>query len=275
VEGRELGRSMFFSERYGYKKIDESLNYQNISTGLKNQIWNLFYDIYSNIEYKISQNFSEVVWEKFFKLQIDQIDNTSNYSALMDIKKKFFNLNWYEVYDFVEFVYNETDVKKMWEIGINKILEEETPYRLIKGYIAALTNKEEINEIEKALEENDKLTQARRHIEKALILFSDRTNPDYENSIKEAISAIETLSKKILKDEKGTLGELIKKVDLHTALKDGINKIYGWTSDEGGLRHGNKPDQKNKDLENESRFMLIFCSALFNYLVSKYGKEIC
>jgi len=81
---------MFFSERYGYKKIDESLNYQNISTGLKNQIWNLFYDIYSNIEYKISQNFSEVVWEKFFKLQIDQIDNTSNYSALMDIKKEIF-----------------------------------------------------------------------------------------------------------------------------------------------------------------------------------------
>lgn len=266
---------MFFSERYGYKKIDESLNYQNISPELKNRIWNLFYDIYSNIEYKISLNFLEFVWEKFFKLRIDELNIASSYSALMDIKKKFFNLNWYEVYDFVEFVYNETDVKKMWEIGINKILEEETPYRLIKGYIAALTNKEEINEIEKALEENDKLTQARRHIEKALILFSDRTNPDYENSIKEAISAIETLSKKILKDEKGTLGELIKKVDLHTALKDGINKIYGWTSDEGGLRHGNKPEQKNKDLENESRFMLIFCSALFNYLVSKYGKEIC
>ncbi|MEW6012240.1 MAG: AbiJ-NTD4 domain-containing protein [Elusimicrobiota bacterium] len=267
---------MFFSERYGYNKIDESLNYQNISPALKNRIWNLFYDIYSNFEYKISLNFLEFVWEKFFKLRIDELNIASSYSALMDIKKKFFNLNWYEVYDFVEFVYNETDVKKMWEIGVNKILEEErAPYRLIKGHIAPLTNKEEINEIEKALEENDKLIQAKKHIEKALILFSDRTNPDYENSIKEAISAIETLSKKILKDEKGTLGELIKKTDLHPALKDGINKIYGWTSDEGGLRHGNKPEQKNKYLENESRFMLIFCSALFNYLVSKYGKEIC
>lgn len=276
MEGRELRRGMFFSERYGYKKINESLNYQNISPELKNRIWNLFYNIYSNFEYKISLNFLKVVWGNFFKFRNSQINKLSHYSSLSDIEKVFFNLNWYEVYDFVEFVYNETDVKKMWGIGINKILEEErAPYRLIKGHIVALTNKEEINEIEKALEENDKLTQARRHIEKALILFSDRTNPDYENSIKEAISAIETLSKKILRDEKGTLGELIKKTDLHPALKDGINKIYGWTSDEGGLRHGNKPEQKNKDLENESRFMLIFCSALFNYLVSKYGKEIC
>ncbi len=51
------------------------------------------------------------------------------------------------------------------------------------------------------------------HISKAITLLSDRDKPDYENSIKESISAVEALCEVItgVKGKEATLSKLLKK----------------------------------------------------------------
>ena len=61
------------------------------------------------------------------------------------------------------------------------------------------------------------------HINKALALYSDRKKPDYENSIKESISAVESYCALITNDKKATLGQALKQIEqktnIHPALK--------------------------------------------------------
>ncbi len=50
-------------------------------------------------------------------------------------------------------------------------------------------------------------------LKRALELFSDRGSPDYRNSIKESISAVESFVIFTTGKDKGTLGQLTKKLE--------------------------------------------------------------
>jgi len=71
------------------------------------------------------------------------------------------------------------------------------------------------------------------------------------------------------------LGRTIKKlkengVHIHTALENAFSALYGYTSDENGIRHGGI-DFKNAPVE-DAKYMLVSCSAFVNYLIEKWSK---
>ncbi len=108
------------------------------------------------------------------------------------------------------------------------------------------------------------------HIKRAIELFSDRKDPDYRNSVKESISAVEALVKSICGSEKGTLGALLKELSrtqaIHPALVGAFKTLYGYTSDANGIRHA-LSDEDSVSFE-EAKFMLVACSAFINYVRS-------
>jgi hypothetical protein len=140
---------------------------------------------------------------------------------------------------------------------------------LIEEQIVPLISQVEIEEVEKAL--NVPYKNVHDHLNKALSLLSDRKEPDYPNSIKESICALESLVQ-ILLGEKGTLGDLIKKLDVHPALKQGFSNLYGWTSDEGGIRHGRVEENFKTEIA-EARYMLVTTSAFINYTLLKFNDK--
>ena len=114
------------------------------------------------------------------------------------------------------------------------------------------------------------------HLATVLELLSDRKSPDYRNSIKESISAVETLCKLITGNASATLGnalDLIEregKVKIHPALKQAFDKLYGYASSADGIRHGML---KESDLLFEdAKFFLVACSGFVNYLLAKSAK---
>ena len=159
---------------------------------------------------------------------------------------------------------------------LDKIFEREfVGYRFINGIIAPISDEIEVKEIEDAF--TIQYNGARSHLEKALGFLSDREKPDYKNSIKESISAVESICKIIVGDNKATLGEALKKLEekgvaIHPALKGAFIKLYGYTSDEGGIRHAEGLFESNVSFE-EAKFMLVSCCAFINYLISEYGKS--
>jgi len=142
-------------------------------------------------------------------------------------------------------------------------------YRFINGLITRITEEHEVAEIEQALESSN--GPVHKHIRRSLELLSDRKAPDYRNSIKEAISAVESLVILTLKAEKGTLGQLIKKLEneigLHPALRTAFSNLYGYTSDQAGIRHALTEAEK-VDF-NDAKFMLVVCSAFINFVEGK------
>jgi len=192
--------------------------------------------------------------------------------AINCIKEKFYNLEWYEVYDFIEFFLNEFSIadKEEFVDELNKIFEEENvPYRIIEGLVTPLTSEQEREEIRKALNVSDKYQPIKNHLKKALEYYSKRPNPDPQNSIKESISALEALTGIITGNPKRKFKELIEKLSIHPAFREGLKKIYGWTSDEGGIRHSETGEELFSDQE-EAHLMLVLSSAFVNYIISKY-----
>jgi len=270
-----------FSSRYNYqpkkiKKIDE------IDEVVKNRIWNLFNKCVNFLRGETESDiFIEKLWDGFFKGKINDLQctgytyDTGTIYSLSDIENKFFQLEWYKYYDFLEFLMKEPLLKDIVVEEANKIFNEENiECRIINYLVVPMMEKEEITEIEQAQKLNNRYENVTTNLRKALELYAKRPEPDYKNSIKESISAIEALARVITNNPLATLGKLIKQLPVHPAFRDGLNKIYGWTCDEGGIRHSQK-DYKDylESGEDEARFMLVLAHAFVNYIIKKYEKQ--
>lgn len=148
-------------------------------------------------------------------------------------------------------------------------------YRLINTEITPIVDDIEIETIETAINHNN-TQHISLHIASALNLMSDRYNPDYRNSIKESISAVEGIAKMLTKEKNAELKKALNKLNdeleqpIHRALKNGFINIHGYTSDGDGIRHA-LTEESTVSFE-DAKFMLVACSAFVNYLLSKAEK---
>ena len=148
---------------------------------------------------------------------------------------------------------------------------ELSAYRFVNGKIAQITSEEEIASIEEAAATKDQFNAVSIHLEQALDFLEDRKSPDYRNSIKESISAVESICKLISEDNKAALGVALKKMEpkvtIHPALKKVFDSLYGYTNDADGIRPAllDESDLKFED----AKFMLVTCSTFINYLKAK------
>ena len=147
-------------------------------------------------------------------------------------------------------------------------------YRFINGEVTDIIDSEEIKEIEEALD--TEYSACKKSITKALNLLYDRENPDYSNSVKESISAIESMCNIILGTKNSTLGEALNKLEknglkIHGAMKNAFSALYGYTSDKSGIRHNLGVDEKTTF--EEAKYMLVSCSAFLNYLIQIYENQ--
>ncbi len=273
-----------FSQRTGLKPTKTKMQVGSMDQELRNRLWNALAIYYwSQMKYRISENEDMSVlftslWHEFFKLSLDTLSDTW-ISAYKTMRELFSQAQWFEVYDLIEFVadrFPDPSVNKEFVEKCNSILKEDLAgYRFVGGRIVQITSEEEIIEVEQALKVADPLGPVRSHLQRALELFSDKRAPDYRNSIKESISAVEAMCRLVTGDTNATLGQGLKLledkgVQLHGALKNAFSSIYGYTSSAQGIRHG-LLEQPSLDFE-DAKFMMVSCSAFINYLVSKCSK---
>lgn len=112
---------------------------------------------------------------------------------------------------------------------------------------------------------------ARKHLQDAT---GKLTEGDFAGSIRESISAVESVARILVPT--GKFGaELEKKVAIHGALKNGIGSFYGYTSDEQGIRHPLLEDPQTKVDEIDALFMMGACAAFVSYLSIRPTKVVC
>lgn len=264
-----------FSERYGFKKQREFLQIKDMDRSLRNRLWNKFRDHYLiNYEYLIvkaaieNSNFFEKLYDEFFKLDVKP--PTSYESLKSELHKCFFKMNWFEVYDFIEYVsmyYYEEDVNKEFRVEVNKVLEEEmSGYRFLEGIIVPIIDEVEIKEVEEVF--NSKYEPVKRHLLKALKHLSNKRSPDYINSMKESITAVEAMTQILTGRKESDLGKCLKviKLDLNKHFKKGLNELYNWTNKEDGIRHANTEDELKTSPE-EAKFFLVICFVLLLLII--------
>ncbi|WOI23600.1 AbiJ-NTD4 domain-containing protein [Nonlabens ulvanivorans] len=279
---------MRFSQRIGQTPVNKEIQLEYVDEELTNGLWNLvkmlFIDKlakYADYGKSDFDKFSEILWHNFYKMPIDTIPEYKS-SVEKYIRERFFNFYWYEIYDFLEFIIeiqNNQGEKNKFINSVNGILEREfAGYRIINEKVAPISNQLEFEEVSFALDKTKFLTAlegANIHLTNAIDLISDKKNPNYRNSVKESISAVESTCRIITGEN--TLGKALNKLEskglnLNNQLKSGFDKIYAYTNDkDNGIRHAIVTAPIEPDFA-DAKYMLISCSSFINYLITKAEK---
>lgn len=278
-----------FSERYGYVKPRDILVRECINIDIQNAICSAFdylYRIYNRIDTNVGRGYEDsykamemAIWIQFQNMRRNDFYTHTGHLVVATTFLES-NVIWYKKLDMLEFAikwmfenYNDNahqDALKKFVKYLNirfQILG--FAYRIVNNQIVEITSEEEIVEIEEALKVSDPIAE---HLSTSMALLSQRPNPDYRNSIKESISAVEYICREIT--GKTTLGDALKELDkkglqLSNMLKTAFEKLYVYTNDKAtGIRHA-LMDEKDAPSFDEAKFMLVACSAFVNYINAK------
>lgn len=270
-----------FSERYGYRQPRSIAQVEEMDDALRIGLWNSVTVVFDQLEkrqYVFQQTnfyrFGLDLWDQFFGWPQDELHRMHEDDFRRAVRKWYMAAEWHEVYDFIQYVASTLSPPKSFIDRCNAVMERELAgYRFVHAMIAPITSPEELLEVDSAIgKRSEPVTD---HLLAALALFSDRESPNYRKAVDESILAVEAAIRKLTGNPKAMLGQGLKAldVDLHAALKGAFDKLYGYASDEGGIRHALTDSARPID-QADARYMLVACSAFVNYLRAKSGQEL-
>lgn len=291
-----------FSDRNRIKPINDEIQLKNFDvrsrTHLQNMISKLFGDVYTGsywgsddvqdfFKYVLGEIYSEAVdygkkyLDSFIFEMINKTLQEDDYDDVLTLieaivqywdsyLREKLESNYYDIY-------RKTYCRGSIFDKVNCFLQNEyIGYRFLDGQLTPISDDFELGEIAKAIDVP--YAPVYDHLSKANKFIADRNAPDYENSIKESISAVEALCEILIgiKGKEATLGRMLKKLEdkgvvIHTGLKAAFDKLYGYTSDANGIRHAGDIGGPSSTFE-EAKFMLVSCSAFINYLIAVSAK---
>jgi hypothetical protein len=152
------------------------------------------------------------------------------------------------------------------------LIRERSAYRVFDDdIIAPIASAAEGVAVEKAFVDlaEKEYAGARAHLRAAA---SSATEGEWAASIRESVNAVESVAR-ILAPGSREIGPALVRLEerkvIHPALKKGFGAIYGFTSDERGLRHP-LIDEPVADVdETDSLFMLGACASFVSYMIAK------
>ena len=287
IEGLDP-RKLTFSQAQGYEELPQPLKLEELSSEARTHIWNVLYaSIDSSMDFDRLKRVRTVggVWEEIlfemysrhYNLPIDEWNNSFEVhrgSLRNSIKLQPFN----KVFDLVQFILRHPSCPYEVRKGLKEVfvscrlaytIDEEDQPTIFPAVTEAEGNTiiESLRTLRRA-----GLNGNASHLRKA----SDCINAkDWAGSIRESIHAVESVARQLDPEASATLGAALASIEkrnaLHPALKEAFSKLYGYTSNEQGIRHA-LLDRHSADVGmNEALFMLGACASFASYLWRKYA----
>lgn len=271
-----------FEQAEGIESLPSQLKPKELSQKLRALLWMVTYESFQQSIVRPVMGGS-----RYFKDPWDEIlsDKHVFYNGLMideytsrasdnidDIKRLFTDGNYVQLFGFLQFVIRHSKCPYRFAETINAALEKGmAAYRVIGGNtIVPIATEVEGKTLEKAFADLSvkELHGARNHLREAGKLLTEGKHAD---SIRESIHAVESVARTLEPSGKlsDALNKLEKSLGMHGGLKAGFLSIYGYTSDEKGIRHPLLDDPKAKVDETDAIFMIGACAAFVSYLISK------
>lgn len=268
-----------FSERHGYSSPSKTLIREDLPVPVQNSIVNWLTIMREGVSFSPICN---QVCLYFFNRVLTPRFASSNPIENHILDK---DIIWYKKLDLIEFILPLVKEQLVYNRDYNSSIKyinsefqrHNYAYRIIDDKIVEVTSSEEITAISDAIENS--VDSVRTHLETSLRhLSASQEHPDYRNSIKEAISAVEAYCR--FHTGENSLGKALKKLEqngiiIPQMLKTAFEMLYAYTNDsKTGVRHALMDNSGNYiPSVDEATFMLVTCSAFINYLQKKTVKK--
>ena len=275
----------------GKREIRTLIQRESLDTETRVEFWNVLVVLRKYLRDVAGETYNTdsterdvlgAVWAWEFKKPRDEMNGEAHVWGTL--KNSIFEAEWYDVLDLVEalikylgrFQTHETrEAQSLFAGAFNSRFEQYlVGYRFIGDEITPLDSSAEVETVVSAQEDASGIAGARHALDRAVQLLADRQSPDYPNSIKESISAVEAVVRTVT--GKNTLGAGLSRLEaagltIHPALKGAWSQMYGWTSDAAGIRHaGIEAAAADQAL---AKYVLVVCSAFVSYLIEEGRKK--
>ena len=278
-----------FSQAYGYEELPRPLRLGEIDRESRVKLWNKFYNHLVSMIYDDSGLFLEEEYAArgiflflhtdFFVLPVNAFVLDSERLAY-EYESMFMNDPFNKVFDLLLAVMRHPDCPQTFPESVSQVFRE---CRL--AYVLAVDPPPTIfpsatpQEGENILRANAELSGeglvgAVSHLRQA----ADCVNRgDHSGAVRESIHAVESTARQFDPNAK-TLNPALKALEesgvLHPALKRAFSNLYGFTSDEQGIRHALIDNPQSNVGQDEAVFMLGACASFSSYLARKYQRQV-
>ena len=285
-----------FSQREGKAPLPEPMRLNHISKRFRHSIWRVidktFYryesgkGIYGEFHgYCYSDKIAFEIIESY---QFDVLLTTHDSIASLNdeqhrdiIRSVLIDQDYHNILTFLEFVLRHKKCPQFVQDVLTRTFDEiHIAYRVteISGKLTILprVTRETGEATQQAIEtlQRLKMKGASTHLLRA----ADHINAQqYGGSVADSIHAVESVARTIDPEAAKTLGPALDSLQRrgylkHGALKAGFLNLYGYTSNEQGIRHA-LLDRESPDVElDEAIFMFGACACFAAYLASKHEK---
>ncbi len=303
-------RNLTFSQAQGHEEIPGPLNLGELPQETRTQIWNVFYESldqfvrrdFAGYPYIITpwQDMMSAVHRDYFcfplhewsahqekaasqfcQIRLDERARHGEGQYLGQIASKIHDhietQPFNKVFDLIQFVMRHPECPTEFVDSMKETFASSRLAYIIDDSplptILPATTQEEKDALLESLQtlRGAGLNGGAEHLRKA----SESINQgDWADSIRESIHAVESVARIIDPNASRTLKPALLSIEkhgeLHPALKDAFIKLYGYASDEQGIRHallnGDGPDVGM----DEAIFMLGACASFASYLWRKH-----
>jgi hypothetical protein len=192
--------------------------------------------------------------------------------AIAEVKKVIAEGSWSEVLGWLEFVLKHPACPHDLAQQVNGIMAYcHLAYRVFdKTVICPIGSDAEGKNIQRAFSDlrSAEFHGARDHLAKAA---DELTAGNFAASIRESINAVESVARTL--EPNGKLSKALEKLGrsarIHPAMKAGFASLYGYTSDEQGVRHAHLNAPSSKPDATDALFMIGACAAFVSYMINK------
>lgn len=176
-------------------------------------------------------------------------------------------------YNLSQFLLDSRQFSEPFAIALSVALNESrAAYRVLDRKIVPFLSDAEHDQLVTAIKASGDIDAAgaRAHL---LTAGSRLTQGDWAASIQECIAAVESAARFVSGDHSRELGPILSKlrdngIIKHGALAAALKQLYGYTSDEQGIRHSLVLKDEANVSEREAFLMLGLCASFVTYLLS-------
>ncbi len=278
-------RKLSFSQAQGYEELPEPLNLGELPTEARVQIWNaLYFWLSRSTKFYVDEKYVVDPWKSILERvhavydgnPADEWDDrfTLVREGMRDrIERQAFN----RVFDLIQFIMRDSQCPRDFVLHMCMVFGNcRLAYVIDSGppptiFPAATTEEgEAVLSSLRALDQGG-LQGGASHLRKSAECINQG---DWADSIRESVHAVESVARQLDSKASSSLAPAVRSLEkrsaLHPALKQAWSKLYGYSSDEQGIRHALLDREQASVGMDEAVFMLGACASFASYLWRKH-----
>lgn len=273
-------RDLTFEQREGASPLPRQLELREISQELRAIVWRIFeLHIEAHTSSMGGAPWIEDPWLTILRqkwvYRDHRLDNfsTRHKDRMSDLKAVVEFGDYANFLGLLEWIMRQQHCPPKFRSHISSALERSrAAYRVVGGdTIMAISDEAEAATMNKVLLDLQAagLHAPQAHMKKAA---ENLTAGHWADSVRESVHAVESVARLLAPGETG-LAAALRKLEgtakIHGGLKAGFNSIYGYTSENQGIRHPLVDDPNASVDETDAIFMLGACASFVSYLTGK------